>query len=156
MKVITNILLVAALAVYVLMPLFVVQLTGSVTGLDYTADALTQADTLGKKLFALLPFISGFGAIAFNCLKHRYWSFVSAAFVALGISFYILAHGYMLVQEPGVLHYGGIGVGFSIAYCLMILAMASAVISLLPFRFNMLHELDRLQHLHLPHSKPRH
>lgn len=150
MKFITNILLVAALVVYVFLPLYNVEFEGGITGFAYSSNAITESHDLQKQLFALLPFISCFGAIGFNSLKHRYWGAVVAVLVALGLAFYIAAKHFVLVQMPDVYSYEGIGVGFNIGYGLMILAFASSVISLLPFNFNLRSELDKM-HLHIPH-----
>lgn len=140
MKVVTNILLVAALIVYVFLPLFEVEFEGGMTGFSYTANTLSDSADLAKQLFALLPFVSCFGAIAFNCLKHRFWGFLVAVFIVCGIVFYYLAKRYVLIQTPLVYHYVGQGTGFVVGYVLLICALASAILSLMPFAFNMLHE----------------
>lgn len=140
MKVVTNILLVAAMIIYLFLPLFEVEFDGGLTGFSYTANTLSDSADLAKQLFALLPFISCFGAIAFNCLKHRFWGFIVAVFIVCGILFYYFAKQFVLIQAPEVYHYVGIGSGFVIGYVLMICALASAILSLLPFAFNLLHE----------------
>ena len=149
MKSITNIFLVAALVVCVFLPFYNVEFEGGITGLAYSSHAISESGDLWKQLFALLPFASCFCAIAFNCLKHRYWGAVVAVLVAAGLGFYIAAKHMVLMQMPDVYNYAGIGVGFNIGYGLMICAFASSVISLLPFNFNLRFELDKM-HIHIP------
>ena len=88
MKPLTNILLVAYLIVYSFMPLFEVALDGDWNGLKYTAETISNAESLLNALFALLPFAVGFGAIAINCMKNRYWGLVAAALICCGLYFY--------------------------------------------------------------------
>lgn len=151
MKVVTNILLVAALIVYVFLPFYNVEFEGGITGLRYSSYAINESGDVLKQLFALLPFVSCFGAIAFNCLRHRYWGAVVAVLVAAGLSFYICAKNFVLIQMPEVYGYESIGIGFNIGYGLMICAFASSVISLLPFNFNLRFELDKMRR-HIPHK----
>lgn len=140
MKLVTNILLLAAIIVYVFLPLFEVEFDGGMTGFTYTANTLTESTEWTKQIFSLLPFIGCFGGIAFNCMKSRRWGFVVAVFALIGIIFYYFAKQYVLIQTPNVYHYEGIGVGFMVGYGLMIAALASAILSTLPFAFNMHHE----------------
>lgn len=149
MKIITNILLVAALVVYVFLPLFNIEFEGGITGFAYSSYAICSSGDLCTKLFALLPFVSCFGAIAFNCLRHRYWGGIVAVLIASGLGFYISAKHFVMIQMQDVYQYEGIAVGFNIGYVLMICAFASSVISLLPFNFNLRFELDKM-HLHIP------
>ena len=72
MKPLTNILLIAYLVVYSFLPFFDVALDGGWSGLKYTAETISNAESLMNELFALLPFAVGFGAIAINCMKNRY------------------------------------------------------------------------------------
>ncbi len=140
MKIITNILLFGALISYVFLPLFEVEFAGVLTGFSYSADAISNSGDLAMQLFALLPFISCFGAVAFNCLKNRFWGFASGVFIAMGLTFYFLAKQYVLIQSPEIYSFSGIGVGFIVGYVLMICALASTILSVLPFHFNMHHE----------------
>lgn len=151
MKITTNILLVAALIVYVFLPLFNIEFAGGITGFSYSSYTISESDDLLKQLFALLPFVSCFGAIALNCLKHRYWGAGVAVLIALGLAFYVAAKHFVLIQMPDVYRYAGIGIGFNISYGLMICALASSIISLLPFNFNLRFELDKM-HFRIPHK----
>ncbi len=140
MKVVTNILLLGALITYVFLPLFEVEFVGVITGFTYSANAISTSADLAMQVFALIPFISSFGAIAFNCLKNRYWGFVSGVFIAMGLAFYFFAKQYVLIQSPEIYSYDGIGFGFIAGYVLMICALASTILSVMPFNFNMHHE----------------
>ncbi|MBO4814976.1 MAG: hypothetical protein J5523_08485 [Muribaculaceae bacterium] len=147
MKPITNILLIAALICYFFLPLCELQVKGDVTGLAYSAAMITENFSLKRTVFALLPFIACFGGIVFNCMKNRYWGIVVAAFVGMGIFFFTTHHVFLnagLQHAPdviandelegfGIAH---LGIGYKVCRWLMYAALASALISLLPFKFN--------------------
>ena len=148
MRPITNILLVLALICYVFLPFYDISLAGSITGMGYTAGTISQSLSLGNVLLALLPFIAIFGAIALNCLKKRWWILGSIALILIGIWFFVHTnslHDIMLQHEPEVTPDNDLGEGFSItkvgighhlSFILFILSLVSALISLLPFKFN--------------------
>ena len=148
MRPITNILLVLALICYVFLPFYDISLNGTVSGLDFTAGTITQSLSLGNVLLALLPFITCFGAIALNCLKKRWWVLGSIALIVLGLWFFKdtgSTHDVLLRHEPEVtpdndLGEGfsiiGLGIGYKLAYILTGLSLISAIISMLPFKFN--------------------
>ena len=136
MKPLTNILLVAYLIVYSFMPLFEVALDGDWNGLKYTAETISNAESLLNALFALLPFAVGFGAIAINCMKTRYWGLVAAALICCGLYFYADAKDFIHIQVPQFFHIKTLGMGFNIGYGLLLAALVSAVLSVLPFSFN--------------------
>lgn len=148
MRPITNILLVLALICYVFLPFYDISFHGTVTGLGFTAGTISQALSIGSILLALLPFIAVFGAIGFNCLKSRWWVLLAIAFIILGLWFFKdtgSTHDVLLRHEPEVtpdndLGEGfsiiGLGIGYKLAYILTGLSLISAIISMLPFKFN--------------------
>ena len=148
MRPITNILLVLALICYVFLPFYDISFHGTVTGLGFTAGTISQALSIGSILLALLPFIAVFGAIGFNCLKSRWWVLLAIAFITLGLWFFKdtgSTHDVLLRHEPEVtpdndLGEGfsiiGLGIGYKLAYILTGLSLISAIISMLPFKFN--------------------
>ena len=148
MRPITNILLVLALICYIFMPFYDISLLGTVTGLGFTAGKISQSLSLGNVLLALLPFIACFGAIALNCLKKRWWVLGAIALIILGLWFFAHTgntHDIGLEHAPEVtpdndLGEGfaitGLGIGYKLSYALYILSLLSAIISLLPFKFN--------------------
>lgn len=186
MRPITNILLVLALICYVFLPFYVLSLYGTVSGLQFTAGTISQAISLGSVIKALLPFIAVFGAIGFNCLKSRWWVVLSIAFIILGIWFFKdtgSMHDVMLRHEPDVtpdndLGEGfsiiGLGIGYKLSYLLTALSLVSAIVSMLPFKFNetieravddayedgrrhVRKEFNRLEsNLHKPHRAAKH
>lgn len=148
MKPITSILLVATIICYCFLPLFNISLIeANVSGLSYTSAMFTR-----NSMFALLPFISTFFAIAFNSLKNRYWGILVVALIAVGLYFFFtLGHvvEFPLVHSPEALDdtelaqgipVAGMGVGHITCTVLMIIAMVSAILSLMPFKFNELIE----------------
>ena len=148
MRPITNILLVLALICYVFLPFHDISLHGTVSGLGFTAGTISQSSTIGNVVFALLPFITCFGAIALNCLKKRWWVLGSIALIVLGLWFFMHTNSLdsiSLQHAPEVtpdndLGEGfkivGLGIGYKLSFGLMALSLLSAIISLLPFKFN--------------------
>ncbi len=148
MKPITNILLVLALICYVFLPFYHVAILGSVSGFRFTAGTITQHASLDNTLFALTPFIAGFLAMGCNALKNRWWALLAAAFIVMGIIFFAHnghVHDIALQHQPEVLpsedigegfDVTGMGIGYKLSYLFMVLALISALLSLLPFKFN--------------------
>lgn len=141
-------MLVLALVCYVFLPFLNIQFQGSISGLEFTAGTISRTMSFAGISLALLPFISCFVAIAFNCLKNKYWSLISALFIAGGLWFYAVAsniHQFSLIHSPEVTPENGIGEGFAIdgvgigyilSCVLMALSLVSALVSLLPWKFN--------------------
>ncbi len=185
MRPITNILLVLALICYVFLPFYDISLLGTVTGLGFTAGTISQSLSLGNVLLALLPFITCFGAIALNCLKKRWWVLGTIALIMLGLWFFIHTnslHDIVLQHAPEItpdhdlgegFSVTNLGIGYKLSYVLTALSLISAIVSLLPFKFNetieravddkfedgrrhVRQEFNRLEsNLHKPHrSKP--
>ena len=184
MRPITNILIVLALICYVFLPFYDISLMGTVTGLGFTAGTISQTLSLSNVLLALLPFITCFGAIALNCLKKRWWVLGTIALIIIGLWFFVHTgnpHDIGLQHAPEVtpdndLGEGfaikGLSIGYKLSYALYVLSLLSAIISLLPFKFNetiekavddtfedgrrhVRNELNRLEsNLHKPH-KPK-
>ena len=135
MKLLTNILLFAAIVVYLFMPVFDVQFMGGWTGFAYTADTISNSESLWRKLYALLPFVSCFGAITFNCLRHRYWGFIASLFIVAGILFFVGARHLLFIEPPQIYQILGLGTGFNVDYGLMITALVAVLVSILPLPF---------------------
>lgn len=148
MKPITNILLALALVCYVFLPFYNISFQGGLSGFEFTAGTISRNPSLIGISFALLPFISSFLAMGFNCLKNKYWSIASAVLIVLGIYFFVIAtnfHQFSLNHSPEItptndlgegFSIAGIGMGFILSCTLMSLALVSALVSLLPFKFN--------------------
>ena len=148
MRPITNILLVLALICYVFLPFHDISLMGTVTGLGFTAGTISQFQSIGKVVLASLPFIACFGAVFLNCLKGRWWVLGAIACILLWLWFYRVtgqSYDISLQHEPEVtpdndLGEGfsiiGMGIGYKLSYVLTALSLLSALISLLPFKFN--------------------
>lgn len=148
MRPITNILLVLALICYVFLPFYDLSLIGTRTGLGFTAGTISQALSLRAVLIALLPFLACFGAIALNSLKRRWWVLGTIACILIWLWFYMdtsSLHEIMLRHAPEVTPDNDLGEGFSVigmgighklSSALTALSLLSAIISLLPFKFN--------------------
>ncbi len=148
MRPITNILLVLALICYLFLPFYDISMIGTRTGLGFTAGTISQALSLRNVLVGLLPFIACFGAIALNSLKRRWWVLGSIACIFIWLWFYMdtaTLHDIMLRHAPEVtpdndLGEGfsviGLGVGYKLSFALTALSLVSALVSLLPFKFN--------------------
>jgi hypothetical protein len=99
-------------------------------------------------LLALLPFIAIFGAIALNCMKKRWWVLGTIALILVGLWFFNHTSGHhdiLLRHDPEItpdndlgegFSITGIGIGHTLSFILMGLSLLSAIISLLPFKFN--------------------
>ena len=149
MKPITNILLLITLVAYVFLPLFEISLVGNLTGLQFTASMITANLGAWYTVFSLLPFVAIFLAIGFNCLKNRYWGILVALLIFVVIYFFAslttVFQGFSLVHDPEVvpdtemgegLPIVGVGIGFYVSVVFIVLAFISALVSLMPFKFN--------------------
>lgn len=148
MKPITNILLVIALVCYVFLPFYNIQLQGGISGLEFTAGLITRTGTFKGIGFALMPFICCFLAIMFNSLKNKYWSLASLLLLCCSLYFYHTAGhftAFSLAHSPEVtpmddlgegLPIESLGYGFLSSCVLVGLSIISAIVSLLPFKFN--------------------
>ncbi len=148
MRFITNILLVLALICYVFLPFYEISFIGTRTGLGFTAGTISQALSIGSVVIALLPFAACFGAIAFNSLKRRWWVLGAIACILVWLLFYMDTsnlHDIMLLHAPEVtpdndLGEGfsiiGLGIGYKLSFAITVLSLITALISLLPFKFN--------------------
>lgn len=146
MKPITGLLLFVALICYVFLPLFELNMVSKdMTGLSFTIDAISSGTHL--KL-ALLPFVAGFLAIGFNCLKNRYWGILVVILIVAALYFYPAMVNYSQVpldHAPEVIEdvnfnegmkVAGVGSGFISSCAAMVLALLSAIISLMPLKIN--------------------
>ena len=148
MRPITNILLVLALICYLFLPFQDISLMGTVTGLGFTAGTISQSLSISNIALALLPFLACFGAVALNCMKRRWWVLGTIACILLWLWFFSVtgnSHDISLEHAPEVtpdndLGEGfsviGMGIGYKLSRILAWLSLISAVISMLPFKFN--------------------
>ena len=148
MRPVTNILLVLALICYVFLPFYDISFIGTVSGLKFTAGTISQALSLHNVMLALLPFIACFGAIALNSLKSRWWVLGAIACIVVWLWFFMdtrSVHEIMLQHKPEVtpdndmgegFKIVGLGIGYKISSVLTALSLLSALVSLLPFKFN--------------------
>ena len=148
MRPVTNILLVLALICYVFLPFYDISFIGTVSGLKFTAGTISQALSLRNVMLALLPFIACFGAIALNSLKSRWWVLGAIACIVVWLWFFMDTRGLheiMLQHKPEVtpdndmgegFKIVGLGIGYKISSVLTALSLVSALVSLLPFKFN--------------------
>lgn len=148
MKPITNIIIVLAIIAYLFLPFYDIAFQGGITGYEFTAGRITKYYTLRSLILALTPIVGGFAAIAFNCMKHRFWPVASIVCLLAIITFFIHTadyHQVALTHAPDVLpsndlgegfEITGLGYGFVVSCVLTVLALVSAVVSLLPFKFN--------------------
>lgn len=155
MKPITNILLIVALICYTFLAFYNVALMPEpLTGLKYTAGNITANFSLIKTLFVLVPYVAGFAAITFNCLKNRWWGIAATLCILAMIAFFARTgnyHDMRLLHEPEVVPsvalgegfpIEGLGSGYYLSFVFTILALLSAIISMMPFKFN--ESLERL------------
>ncbi len=148
MRSITNILLVLALICYVFLPFYEISFVGTRTGLSFTAGTISQALSITNVIIALLPFIACFGAIALNSLKRRWWVLGTIGCILIWLWFYLNTssmHDIMLLHAPEVtpdndLGEGfsiiGLGIGYKLSFAITLISLITAMISLLPFKFN--------------------
>lgn len=136
MKPITNALLIAAIICYIFFPFYNIAFEGDWTGLKYTAEVISNSDSLSSLTFVLIPFVACFGGILFNCLKHRLWGIATALCIIAGLYFYHVAYEFTGMENPQIFSIEGIGTAFNIGYALLIAALGSTIVSLLPFNFN--------------------
>lgn len=148
MKPITSILLVLSLVCYVFLPFYEISFQGGLTGFSFTAGTISQNFSLGNALFVLLPFITCFVALGANSLQNRWWGLLVTLCVLVGLWFMNSAvnfHDVALRHAPDVtpsedLGEGfaviGLGVGYKASLVLQVAALCSALLSMLPFRFN--------------------
>lgn len=149
MKPITNILLLLALVCYVFLPLFEISFIGSLSGLNFTASMITENRGFQYTFFALIPFITLFLAIGFNCLKNRYWGIVVAVLIFFALYFFVnlstMFQGFSLTHDPQVapnaemgegMPIAGLGVGYYSSGVFTVLSLISALVSMMPFKFN--------------------
>ena len=186
MRPITNILLVLALICYVFLAFYDITIHGTVTGLEFTAGTISQALSLSHVIVALLPFLACFGAVTLNCLKSRWWILGAIAFILIWLWFYMYTnsfHDIVLQHSPEVtpdndmgegFQIQELGIGFKLSFVLTALSLVSAIMSLLPFKFNetiekavddtfedgrrhVREEFNRLEsNLHKPHKNKHH
>lgn len=149
MKPITNILLLLALVCYVFLPLFEISFIGNLSGLNFTASMITANKGFQYTFFALIPFITLFLAIGFNCLKNRYWGIVVAVLIFFTLYFFVnlstMFQGFSLTHDPQVapnaevgegMPVAGLGLGYYSSGVLTVLSLISALVSMMPFKFN--------------------
>lgn len=136
MKPITNALLITAIICYTFLPFYELSFEGSWSGLKYTSETISNIESILSKLFVLIPFIACFGGILFNCQKGRYWGIATGLCIIAGLYFYVTAQDFSTAANPQLFSITGLGYGFNFGYGLLITALISTIISILPFSFN--------------------
>jgi len=105
--------------------------------------------SIGYTLYSLVPFLLLFAAIAFNSLKNRYWG-VLVSVLIFGVIYFFATltsvfQGFSLVHDPSVvgdtksvegMPIIGVGIGYPVSLVLTVLSFISALVSLMPFKFN--------------------
>lgn len=148
MKPITNILIVLALVCYVFLPIMEISYVGNINGMDFTSSLITF-DNTKLTIFAITPFITMFLAIGFNCLRSRWWGILDVVLILMTLFFFFnLLTGFQglpLSHDPDIaadtemsegMPILGMGSGFYLSAILTFLALLSALVSLMPFKFN--------------------
>ena len=150
MKPITNILLALALICYAFLPFYNISFQGSITGFEFTAGTISQSFSAYSLFKGLFPFIACFLAIGLNCLKKHWWTVISIVLTALCVAYFVrLGQSYeiALVHAPEVtpgddLGQGfaviGVGIGYKLSVGILILALITGIVALLPFEFNVI------------------
>lgn len=142
-------MLLLALVSYIFLPLFEISLVGNFSGFKFTASMVTANLGINYTIYSLVPFLLLFAAIGFNSLKNRYWG-VLVAILIFGVIYFFATltrvfQGFSLMHDPNVapdiemgegLPMIGVGIGFYISFVLTVMAFISALVSLMPFKFN--------------------
>ncbi|MEF9923299.1 MAG: hypothetical protein RR061_05140 [Muribaculaceae bacterium] len=131
MKSVSNLLLVAVMIIYIFLPLFDLGIFGGQTGFEFTESTLNKSTSLEKIIFALIPFMACFGAIALNCLRNKLWRIASC--LCIGIALYFYFNAYQAGGlSMGSMKIAGIGIGYNIAHWLLWAALGMNLLSLIP------------------------
>ena len=130
MKAITNTLLIISIICYVFLPFYELSFEGSWSGLKYTAETISNIESVLSKLFVLIPFIACFGGILFNYLKGRYWRIATGLCIIAGLYFYVTARDLSIAANPQLFSISGLGYGFNICFSALIAALSTTIISL--------------------------
>lgn len=133
------------LVAYVFMPLFEISLIGNLTGLRFTELMISANNGFQYTFFSLLPFVTIFLAIGFNCLKNRYWGILVALLIFVAFYFLVslsqVSQVFSLVNNTESEMGEGmpivdVGIGYYVSMALVVLSFISTLVSLLPFKFN--------------------
>ena len=130
MKAITNTLLIISIICYVFLPFYELSFEGSWSGLKYTAETISNIESVLSKLFVLIPFIACFGGILFNYLKGRYWRIATGLCIIAGLYFYVTARDLSIAATPQRFSISGLGYGFNIGFSALIAALSTTIISI--------------------------
>ena len=130
MKFLSNILLVISIIAYVFCPFCDLGLFGTITGYQFTENVINNFASLQEVVMSLLPFLAGFGAIAFSCMKSRYWSLASLAFIGIFAYFFALAPSLLFaaVPQPFVSAWG-----YEVSRWCVVASVVASIVALIPF-----------------------
>ena len=101
MKTISNIILVLALVCYTFLPFYNVAIKGDISGFDFSAGLITAVDSWRGVVLALVPYVAGFLAIAFNSMHSRRWPLAAIGCIIVALVFYFQTSN---VTEVGLMH----------------------------------------------------
>ncbi|MDD2961337.1 MAG: hypothetical protein PHR45_04555 [Muribaculaceae bacterium] len=133
MKFISNIIIATSLVIYVFFPLFDLGIFGNKTGYDFTETMINSECRLSYALFSLIPFVSGFAAIIFNCFKSRYWSIISFISVLASLFFYYSIYSNGIIDCLSF-KINSLAWGFEVSVILNIVASLLILLSLISFK----------------------
>ena len=145
MKFLSNILIIASLIVYVFCPILDCGIIGRFTGYTITEIMINQM-SISYALLSLIPFIAGFCAIYFNCLKNKYWSILSICAILIEISFFSWAYDNILnLLETVKVNVNVFAWGFSTTFWLIVSAAIFALLALTPMEKLFVKERDKVK-----------
>ncbi len=117
MKTISNIILVLALVCYTFLPFYDVAMKGGITGFNFSAGLITAVDSWRGVALALVPYVAGFLAIAFNSMHSRRWPLAAIGCIIVALVFYYQTSNFTeigLMHQPELMPTDDIGEGFQV------------------------------------------
>ena len=117
MKTISNIILVLALVCYTFLPFYDVAMKGGITGFNFSAGLITAVDSWRGVALALVPYVAGFLAIAFNSMHSRRWPLAAIGCIIVALGFYYQPSNFTeigLMHQPELMPTDDIGEGFQV------------------------------------------
>lgn len=117
MKTISNIILVLALVCYTFLPFYDVAMKGGITGFNFSAGLITAVDSWRGVTLALVPYVAGFLAIAFNSMHSRRWPLAAIGCIIVALVFYYQTSNFTeigLMHQPELMPTDDIGEGFQV------------------------------------------
>lgn len=117
MKTVSNIILVLALVCYTFLPFYDVAIKGAITGFDFSAGLISAVEGWRGVTLALVPYLAGFLAIAFNSLHSRRWPLAAIGCILVALVFYYQTSHFTeiaLMHQPEVAPANDLGEGFQV------------------------------------------